>query len=321
METELYNKHNHTINWEKVWEIQEFQLLKQTFVTSNGIDTTVANHLYDTVNAMKQLLDNENASDELYEIMMLSALFHDLGKCETTFYHSQRKCWTSRGHASYGETLTRKILKGIDLKTKECVCYFVRNHEVLNYVVDNPIGVRKIIILSCDTIYPDICNIKNLLKFLKCDESNLDSEEIDFILDLSNEMNCLDKPYQFETPNDKYEYFNQSVEIYPQHSSQGESEFVATFIYGTVQDLNSEGNVFISEEKYTDPDEFIEAIMNACTNKNDFMMHIDGLDDERIEALLSFVYSSKGTIKFIYGDFSDEDKFLSPIYNMNYETC
>lgn len=78
----------------------------------------------------------EHMTDDDKEILLVSALFHDIGKPVTSSLGKDGKIH-SYGHESEGEKLTRAILWDEDIKRRERVCAMIKWHmgilDVLNH--------------------------------------------------------------------------------------------------------------------------------------------------------------------------------------------
>ena len=66
---------------------------------------------------------------------MISALFHDIGKCNTTKKGDDGE-YHSNNHAVVGERITRRILWNIDINSREFIASMVSNHMKPLYYID-----------------------------------------------------------------------------------------------------------------------------------------------------------------------------------------
>lgn len=319
----IYNNKTHNINWENVWNIPEFNKLIQTpQSTVWHKEGNVSIHTKMVVEAMREKVKN-NTDEKFIKIMILSALFHDIGKGETTFFNKEKNNWSATNHAEVGEKLTRALLWYEDPIIRESVCYFVRNHMKPMYICDSVTGIRDIITISCDTIYPQYCTFKNLILLKTCD--NLGSifdyddwrEKLDFAESLADELNCLDKPYQFINPMTKYTYFNETTDSFPVESAD-KLEF-ETFItigatkFDTTSEFNHPLKVLVDEDCSID---IVDQIIENCEEKNNFILDLTTIPQNAWENLFNVIYLYHGKITFVYGSNKFID-YISPTFSMS----
>lgn len=181
MNIQIYNPKTNTIDFGLVLQIPEFRKLKETPQHSWWHEEGNAwEHTKMVVNKMIDFIDNNQNyqffNDSQYrEILVYSALFHDIGKPLTTFlgedgyYHCPE-------HAVEGAKLTEILLHNISLDNdiKLAIISLVRNHMRPIYVMksDNPkqellklvnslngVDFRALVLLKwCDdqgSIHPD----------------------------------------------------------------------------------------------------------------------------------------------------------------------
>ena len=181
MNIQIYNPETNTIDFDLVLQIPEFQKLKETPQHSWWHEEGNAwEHTKMVVNKIIDFIDkNQNYQffDDLQyrEILVYSALFHDIGKPVTTFlgedgyYHCPE-------HAIEGAKLTETLINNfyLDENIKPAIISLVRNHMRPIYVMksDNPkqellklvnslygIDFRALVLLKwCDdqgSIHPD----------------------------------------------------------------------------------------------------------------------------------------------------------------------
>ena len=189
MNIQIYNPETNTIDFDLVLQIPEFQKLKETPQHSWWHEEGDAwEHTKLVVNKMIDFIDKNQDyqffNDPQYrEILVYSALFHDIGKPLTTFlgedgyYHCPE-------HAVEGAKLTETLINNLSLdeNIKPAIISLVRNHMRPIYVMksDNPkqellklvnslngVDFRALILLKwCDdqgSIHPD-SGYENLLK-------------------------------------------------------------------------------------------------------------------------------------------------------------
>lgn len=327
----IYNKKTQKINWSIVWNIPEFKVLLNTKQSTKWHkEGVVANHTIMVVNEMEKQL--KSISDEEYKmIMLLGALFHDIGKGETTFFNNEKNDWSATNHSEVGEQITRRLLWNEKPIIRESVCYLVRNHMKPLYICENPVGIREIIKMSCDGIYPKYCNFKNLILLKTCDclgsifdENDEWEEKLEFAKALSIELDCFDKPYKFSNVLTKYNYFNLSADIYPSSKTVDDTKFTSFVTLGISEDLknkiiseNCDITVITNEDKNYD---FIDQIIECCEDNKTFIIDLSLLPQDSWNTLFTMVYSYKGLINIIYGSEELHD-YVSPTFAMSYVTA
>lgn len=189
MNIQIYNPETNTIDFDLVLQIPEFQKLKETLQHSWWHEEGDAwEHTKMVVNKMIDFIDKNQDyqffNDPQYrEILVYSALFHDIGKPLTTFL-GEDNYYHCPEHAVEGAKLTETLLNNISLDNniKPAIISLVRNHMRPIHVMksDNPkkellklvnslngIDFRALVLLKwCDdqgSIHPD-SGYEDLLK-------------------------------------------------------------------------------------------------------------------------------------------------------------
>ena len=181
MNIQIYNPETNTIDFDLVLQIPEFQKLKETPQHSWWHEEGNAwEHTKMVVNKMIDFIDKNQEyqffKDSQYrEILVYSALFHDIGKPLTTFL-GEDDYYHCPEHAIEGAKLTETLINDfcLDENIKPAIISLVRNHMRPIYVMksDNPkqellklvnslngIDFRALVLLKwCDdkgSIHPD----------------------------------------------------------------------------------------------------------------------------------------------------------------------
>lgn len=188
------NQKNINVNWEYIYSFPEFAVLKETHQSPkwHGEGDFVSTHIELVVRHAAILIETiinipENTAweDRDTEVLMLAAIFHDIGKSNTTFFKEQDQMWHHYNHEITGEKITRRILWDIvDPLIREDVCSLVRWHmEPLNLArkKDNIELVAKMFELS-----NKVCSLA-LLWFLK---------ECDILGSVPNDPECVKADFQ-----------------------------------------------------------------------------------------------------------------------------
>lgn len=323
---QIYSDKNQKILWENVLNITDFKLLLSTNQSSKWYkESNVFNHTKLLVEEVDKQINENNTDKNFKKILMLSSLFLFIGKGASTFWNKEKNDWSTKYSSEIGETITRKLLWNENPLIRESICYFVRNYQKLSHIINSNKGIREIITISCDTIYPKYCTIENLIFIKKCElkfmtyNSSNDLEEIDFIKDLSDDLNCFNHPYEFNSSIEKYKYFNDSIDTYPTETKD-KAVFEAFLTMGKPKRFVAE-SVYPNEFKilFNTDDNFdiIDQIIECCEDKINFSLDIESIPEEILEMVFSTIYCYQGKITFVYAS----EKFvnyLSPNLSMSY---
>lgn len=122
-------------DWDYVLNIPEFEELATKETTSRWHqEKNMFTHTQLVCNEMQKLIHDANKetsarfSDDEMLVLMLAALFHDLGKCKCA--NNEEGKLLSNGHPAISEKLCRKILWKMDIVWRERVCEIVRWHDL-----------------------------------------------------------------------------------------------------------------------------------------------------------------------------------------------
>lgn len=121
------------INWEYVWELPHFREMEKTQQNPRWhMEGNVMQHtILVCENMMKQLINDERCVRYSFyqkKLLMLAALFHDIGKPQTTFLGEKDGKWHSYGHDVVGAKLAREILWDWPLYEREYICSMIKYH-------------------------------------------------------------------------------------------------------------------------------------------------------------------------------------------------
>lgn len=149
---ECQNSVNIDVNWDYIYSIPEFGALKTLHQSPKWHSESeyVSGHVENVVECCRKYI-NENImymSNENATVLLLSALFHDIGKATTTFFKEKDGLWHHYNHEIESEKITRRILWDLGYRLREKVCALVRWHmEPLKVMRSNNI-IGKIIELQ-----------------------------------------------------------------------------------------------------------------------------------------------------------------------------
>lgn len=197
----IYIKNNHfKINWDEVNKIKEFNILTKTEQNPywHG-EIYVHRHISSVVEHAIKLF---NDTSKLSYIMVISALFHDIGKGACTFFNEKKGTWSSPQHASIGSEITRNLLKDEEEDLVEIICWFVENHMKPLEIYDSDRPIKEIIKLSNNSPNIKFCTIENLLKLKQCDclGSKMKTydgwkEKLEFLKNIAIKYKCYNRPH------------------------------------------------------------------------------------------------------------------------------
>lgn len=122
---------SYQIDWEFVWNLPHFCEMKNTQQSPRWhMEGTAFDHTIQTVDNMTIFVIEESDCRTLHEcrLLMLSALFHDIGKPSTTFLGEKDNQWHSYGHDVVGSRIVREMLWDWDIYDREYIAHMVRYH-------------------------------------------------------------------------------------------------------------------------------------------------------------------------------------------------
>lgn len=148
-------------NWDKIKTIPEFAALKTCEQDPHW--HAEGNVWVHTVNVCKHASDIAHIhKDDLCEVFLAAALFHDIGKPITSKADKNGRIH-SYGHEEAGEKITRALLWDEDIEKREQVCSLVRWHMEILHVLEHKDYLERIVELSKD------CNMHMLIDLKRCD--------------------------------------------------------------------------------------------------------------------------------------------------------
>lgn len=131
---------NNDLKWDLIESLPEFKRLKDTPQTPVWHkEGNVWNH---TKLVVEEVLKNsehlKNEEGIAYKVLVLSALFHDLGKATTTQFSKEKNDWISHNHGREGAKIARQLIYDEpDIFSREQIVYMVRHHMTLHHIFDN----------------------------------------------------------------------------------------------------------------------------------------------------------------------------------------
>lgn len=195
------------IHWDDVYSIPEFAVLKHTHQSPKWHSESefVSGHVENVANECKAWIESSfNLDYDFAVTLMLSALFHDVGKSTTTFFKESDGMWHHYGHEIESERITRRILWDLGCDLRENVCGLVRWHmEPLN-IMKSKDPASKILDLQNKVhdlkslYYLKVFDIKGS-KSADPDISKFDIHMLDFFVDICSELNCFNGHNHIDT--------------------------------------------------------------------------------------------------------------------------
>lgn len=124
----LKRSHQYYIDWDLVESIPEFATLKDVQQSPEWhAEGNAWIHTKQVTEKALEFANNDRTCAIDAEIIVLSALFHDIGKSKATFVSEDGKIH-SYGHEKFSDKITRKILWDEQIAIRESICNCVRLH-------------------------------------------------------------------------------------------------------------------------------------------------------------------------------------------------
>lgn len=120
-----------TYKWDFIWSVPEFVRLKDCkqnlrWHSEGNVDKHVIKVCENMITILKSHYSFKSV--EAKTVLMIAALFHDIGKGTTTFFKEKDQNWHSYGHEIESERITREMLSDEDPFLIDSVCKLVRYH-------------------------------------------------------------------------------------------------------------------------------------------------------------------------------------------------
>lgn len=169
--------------------------------------------------ALINLPEFQELSDEEKHIMATVALFHDVEKRSTTTEKEKdgRICIVAPKHALYGSHTTNRILY------KDIPTPFIIRRQIVKYVEYHGIPLFD----NSDRLLPKMLQAsqtiknKNLAMFSKadvlgryCNDQEKLLDDLEFFVEFSKEYNCYDKPYDFTTNLRRHQFLGKKKSLH-----------------------------------------------------------------------------------------------------------
>jgi predicted kinase len=195
-----YTRPEICINWDYIYSIPEFATLKilhqspKWHSESEFISGHIELVVIKAVEYLESIVSDELSKSDI--ILLMAAIFHDVGKATTTFLKEKDNMWHHYGHEIESEKITRKILWELGPELREPICQLVRWHmEPFNIIKSKKNIVEKMIDLSYKV--PKIELLYQLKRFDMLGSESQDPELtkndynlLNSFVSLSNTLSC-----------------------------------------------------------------------------------------------------------------------------------
>jgi putative nucleotidyltransferase with HDIG domain len=182
--------------WDVIEAIPEFAKLKECEQSTKWHGEGNAwEHTKKVCEEAIKLCKNNRWSDEPSWVtqILAAALFHDIGKGETTSF--KKGDWHSYGHEVVSEKLTRCLLWDEDMFVREEICALVRWHMEPMFILNSKNYIEKIIYLSKNIpswmmlLYLKTCDMNGSIQCNEEGKKN-DFRKLDDINRIVSNLNC-----------------------------------------------------------------------------------------------------------------------------------
>ena len=199
----VFNPYNESlleidIHWDYIYSIPEFAALKNLHQSPKWHSESewISGHVEMVANKCKSWIEcKHNLDEEFAVILMMSALFHDVGKVTTTFLKESDNMWHHYGHEIESEKITRRILWDLGYRLREKICGLVRWHMEPFNIIRSKDPATKILDLQ-----NKVCSLRMLYLIKKFDMegsvsadpelTKFDSILLDSFADMCMLLNC-----------------------------------------------------------------------------------------------------------------------------------
>ena len=197
---DLINVKKFEYNWDAIEAIPEFAKLKECEQSTkwHGEGNAWEHTKRVCEEAVKLCKQYQWEHETTWATLLLtSALFHDIGKGETTIF--RKNDWHSYGHEVNGERITRYLLWDEDYGIREGVCALVRWHMEPMFILDSKTFMEKIIYLSKNIpswmllLYLKTCDMNGSIQMNEESKKN-DMRKLDDIMRITSNLNCYYTP-------------------------------------------------------------------------------------------------------------------------------
>lgn len=199
------------INWEYVWELPHFREMEKTQQNPRWhMEGNVMQHTRLVCeNMMTQLINDERCVRYSFyqkKLLMLAALFHDIGKPQTTFLGEKDGNWHSYGHDVVGAKLAREMLWDWPLYEREFICSMIKHHMEPLFVHKSNNVEKRIKEITSVVPYFDLyllkcADLEGALQNPNYSTKVEDREKLEIFL------NTAESPYAKESQVEKYMTF------------------------------------------------------------------------------------------------------------------
>lgn len=200
-----------TSAWETLSrEIVELQRLAETPQDPrHHAEGNVAVHTQMVIEALRGLPSYAALSPIEQQVLLLAAVFHDIGKATTTVTEDDGRI-TSRGHAQAGALLTRRILWeiGVPFALREQVVGLVRWHMRPPFLAGEAVPERELARVSLTARCDHLAILAEADSLGRIAPNTADAiDAVHYFRDFAAEAGCLSTPWDFPSDHARVEAF------------------------------------------------------------------------------------------------------------------
>lgn len=194
-------------DWDALRRGDWFQLLHECPQEPDyHAEGNVGIHTEMVVEAMLGLPEYGDLDKPEQQILLASALLHDMAKPACTVIENERI--SSPRHAAVGEKMARELLWDVDFELREQICSLVRLHGLPLWALEKPNPWSAVIgaSLRCSNRLVYLLAKADVLGRICADKADL-LERVEYFKEFCIENQCFENAYPFVNAHSKFRYF------------------------------------------------------------------------------------------------------------------